>query len=140
MANGRGGYRQPANPAPVSGPGALSKRTDGGATEGMTQAPKYMAGLGYGKGGNMEQQQGAPIAGNDVPKFEAPLVPLTAPTTRPQEPITDGVDFGPGRGSEATINIPTPQVNLTNTLRKLAQFDQSGDTELIYRRIADSGY
>jgi len=32
----RGGYRQPNNPAPVSGPGALSQRTDGGATEGMT--------------------------------------------------------------------------------------------------------
>ena len=35
MANGRGGYRQPSNPAPVSGPGALSKRTDGGAVEGI---------------------------------------------------------------------------------------------------------
>jgi hypothetical protein len=29
MANGHGGPRTPANPAPVSGPGALSKRTDG---------------------------------------------------------------------------------------------------------------
>ena len=55
MANGRGGYRQPSNPAPVSGPGALSKRTDGGAVEGMTQAPKYMAGMRYGMGGNKEQ-------------------------------------------------------------------------------------
>ena len=32
-----GGYRQPNNPAPVSPPGALSQRTDGGAIDGMTQ-------------------------------------------------------------------------------------------------------
>jgi hypothetical protein len=140
MANGQGGYRQPSNPAPVSGPGALSKRTDGGAVEGMTQPPKYMAGLGYGKGGNMEQQSSAPMQGNDIPSMSTPVVPLTAPTSRPQEPITQGVDFGPGAGSEALINMPTPQINITNVLRKLAQYDQSGDTELVYRRLADSGY
>ena len=140
MADGRGGYRQPRNPAPVSGPGALSKRTDGGAIDGMTQAPKYMAGLGYGEGGNMAQQQGAPMAGNPIPSMDAPVIPLTAPTMRPEEPITNGVDFGPGAGSEALINIPTPQVNITTVLRKLSQYDDSGDTELIYRRLLDSGY
>jgi hypothetical protein len=106
----------------------------------MTQPPQYMAGLGYGKGGNMAQQSGAPMQGSDIPPMQAPVVPLTAPTTRPEEPITAGVDFGPGPGSEATINIPTPQINITNVLRKLAQFDQSGDAELVYRRLADSGY
>ena len=143
MANGRGGYRQPNNPAPVSGPGSLSRRTDGGAVDGMTQPPKYMAGLGYGKGGNMEQQSGAPMQGNDIPAMPAPVVPLNAPTSRPQEPITQGVDFGPGAGSEALMGMPTPQVNKTNivdTLRRLAQYDDSGDTELIYRRLLDSGY
>jgi len=34
------------------------------------------------------------------------LIPLTAPTTRPQEPITAGVDFGPGPGS-MQAGIPT---------------------------------
>ena len=29
MADGHGGYRRPTNPSPVSGPGALSRRTDG---------------------------------------------------------------------------------------------------------------
>ena len=140
MANGRGGYRQPSNPAPVSGPGALSKRTDGGATEGMTQAPKYMAGMGYGMGGNMEQQSGAPMQGNSVPFMPSPMVPLTAPTSRPQEPITAGADFGAGPGSEALVNMPSPQINITNILSRLAQYDDSGDTELIYRRLLDSGY
>lgn len=140
MANGRGGYRQPSNPAPVSGPGALSKRTDGGATEGMTQAPKYMAGMRYGMGGNMEQQSGAPMQGSDIPSMQSPIVPLTAPTSRPEEPITAGSDFGAGPGSEALMNMPSPQINITNVLSRLAQYDDSGDTELIYRRLLDSGY
>lgn len=141
MAEQRGGYRQPNNPAPVSGPGALSKRTDGGATEGMqTQGPKYMAGLGYGQGGNMEQQQGAPMAGNPVPELP-PMTPLMAPTERPTEPITHGVDIGPGAGSEVMPAGPMygpPSASVV--ARKLAQFDASGDSEMLYRILSDNGY
>ena len=140
----QGGYRQPSNPAPVSGPGALSKRTDGGAIEGMskpTQGPKYMSGLGYGKGGNMEQQQGATMVGNPVPSFAPPAVPLSAPTQRPNEPITQGVDVGPGAGSEAMLPMNNTFVKPASaTMQRLAQFDPSGDTELLYRRLLDSGY
>lgn len=140
----RGGYRQPRNPAPVSGPGALSKRTDGGAVEGMTppqtQAPRYMAGLGYGKGGNMEQQSGAAMQGNDIPATPAPIVPLFAPTQRANEPITAGIDMGAGPGSEAIITPPMPQSDLRSTLLKAMQYDNSGDLELLYRQISDSGY
>lgn len=140
----RGGYRQPNNPAPVSGPGMLSKRTDGGATEGMTapatQAPKYMAGLGYGKGGNMEQQSGAAMQGNDIPATPAPMVSLMAPTQRPNEPVTAGIDLGAGPGSEAIITPPQQQSDIRATLQKAMQYDNSGDLELIYRQIADSGY
>lgn len=144
MANQKGGYRQPANPAPVSGPGAMSRRTDGGATEGMqpaTQAPKYMAGLGYGQGGNMEQQQGAPIAANPVPKFPTPTVPLSAPTQRPEEPVTSGVDIGAGPGSEAMPAAPAMgKPTGSAVMRKIAQYDSSGSAELLYRMLADGGY
>ena len=145
MADARGGYRQPSNPAPVSGPGALSQRTDGGAIDGMqpaTQAPKYMAGLGYGQGGNMQQQQGAPIAGNPMPNFPAPVVPLSAYTQRPNEPITAGIDVGPGPGSEAMPALPTNNGYTplpSQTMRRLAQFDPSGAAEIFYRRLLDNG-
>jgi hypothetical protein len=99
-----------------------------------------MAGMRYGMGGNMEQQSGAPMQGTDIPSTPSPIVPLTAPTSRPEEPITSGVDFGEGPGSEALINMPSPQINITNILSRLAQYDDSGDTELIYRRLLDSGY
>jgi hypothetical protein len=146
MAGQQGGYRQPANPAPVSGPGALSQRTDGGAVDGMqpaqTQSPKYMPGLGYGKGGeNMANQQAAPLAGNPTPVTSAPAmqaVPLDVPTQRPEEPITSGIDRGPGPGSEA-IQIPNMAQSPSHTIRTLAQNDPTGDAELLYRALMAKG-
>ena len=145
MADARGGYRQPNKPAPVSGPGAMSQRTDGGATEGMTppmqtQAPKYMPGLGYGKGGeNMANQEAEPLAGNPVEPMTPPAVPLSAPTMRPSEPITAGVDFGPGPGSEA-IQIPNTAVSASHTIRTIAQNDPTGQADLLYRVLQDRGF
>jgi hypothetical protein len=57
----QGGYRKPTNPAPVSGPGSLSQRTDGGPT----QPAKYISGLPYGQGQETyDNQVAAPMAGN----------------------------------------------------------------------------
>lgn len=90
-----GGYRKPNNPAPVSGPGALSQRTDGGPAD--TQAAKYISGLPYGEGQEMMNIQGsAPMAAASMMPAPAPVVPLSAPTQRPNEPVTSGVDAGIG--------------------------------------------
>lgn len=90
---GKGGYQAPNNPAPVSGPGALSQRTDGGPAD--TQAARYVSGLPYGEGqAMMEMQQSAPMAASAP--APAPIVPLNAPTQRPQEPVTAGANAGPG--------------------------------------------
>lgn len=91
----QGGYRKPANPAPVSGPGALAQRTDGGPAD--TQAAQYVSGLPYGEGqALMDTQRSAPMAA--APSAPAPIVPLNAPTQRPDEPVTAGADAGPGPG------------------------------------------
>jgi hypothetical protein len=105
MAEGRGGYRQPSNPAPVSGPGSLSRRTDG-------QGARYMAGGEYGEGQEMmDLQTAAPMskteataarprarAGRQAAPEMARPTPLFAPSERPDEPITAGAPFGPGPG------------------------------------------
>ena len=98
MAAQHGGYRQPANPAPVSGPGALAQRTDGGPAD--TQAAKYVSGLPYGEGqALMATQSAAPMAAAPVAMTTpAPIVPFNAPLQRPEEPVTAGVDVGPGPG------------------------------------------
>jgi len=145
MAEQHGGYRQPANPAPVSGPGAMAQRTDGGAQEGMqppmqTQSPKYMPGLGYGQGGqNMANQQAAPLAGNPVPEMP-PLRGIYESTARPNEPITTGVDVGPGAGSEAMPPMPNFQVPASVVMRRIAQQDTSGDAEILFQRLRDNGH
>lgn len=135
MADNRGGYRKPANPAPVSGPGALSQRTDGGPTQGA----KYMPGMPYGQN-TYEQQTAAPMAGSAP--MPAPMempTPLMAPTTRPNEPVTSGINLGEGVGAEA-MNLPNTTPTLLEILRTVAANDPSGDTELIYRALEDSGY
>lgn len=112
-----GGYRKPGNPAPVSGPGALSKRTDGGA--GAKQPMRVPTGGAYGDATQLAQtQQGAPMAaspGGDAPApgllagMGLPSGPgLAAPTQQPGTPVTDGAAAGPGAGPEA-LGLPVQQ-------------------------------
>ena len=85
MANGHGGYRTPTNAAPVSGPGALSQRTDG-----PLRGPVPGA------------QQGQAPAGPDLSQ----IVPLDAPSARPEEPVTAGMPFGAGPGGSLPPALP----------------------------------
>jgi len=140
MAETRGGYRKPENPAPTSGPGALSQRTDGGPAQGA----KYIPGMPYGEGrATYDQQTAAPMSGGSPmpssPAIELPT-PLMAPTSRPSEPVTAGINMGAGPGSEVMADRPSDTKTLADTLRELIRFDPSGDTELIYRTLVDEGY
>jgi len=102
MAEGRGGYRKPRRPAPTSGPGALSRRTDGGPSN-PTQGSMVAPGGEYGSRKEMESLQGsAPMqGGGGATPSAASLTPLNAPTARPEEPVTAGADAGPGVGMQA---------------------------------------
>jgi hypothetical protein len=100
----------------VSGPGPYSKRTD------LAYKPDA-----YGDGVAMQQQMsGAPLAeARKAPLLsEAPVVPtggaqasvtgLYEPTQRPDEPITHGVDIGPGGGSDVLAVPAQVQSQYTN--------------------------
>lgn len=103
MPRGRGGYQKPANPAPSSPPGALSRRTDGGPAN-----PTPQAAPGQGYGGRAVQDEliaahpdGAP-GSQVVPNGATAAQPaggfapqnIFAPTERPNEPITAGLNEG----------------------------------------------
>jgi len=89
MAEGRGGYQPPSNPAPVSGPGALSQRTD-------VQAPMTMPDAQYGEAAEFDAIQGAaPMMGS-----KPPPTGLLEPDTSDM-PLTAGISSGPGPGPEA---------------------------------------
>jgi hypothetical protein len=107
-----GGYRRPEHPAPVSGPGALSKRTDGkqplmslpDAKYGEQQAfqnAQQAAPVSESAGGM--GAAGSPPQGPDL----SSIVPMGAPTQNPGEPITAGMPQGPGPGSTMPPTPPT---------------------------------
>lgn len=146
-----GGYQQPNNPAPVSGPGAMSQRTDGGPT----QSAKYMSGLPYGQGqAQMQQQTSAPMAGNPVASAQvsagsaeqAPQIPSTIgmfePTQRPDEPITAGMDFGPGPDSSVLgmPNLPKQDDPTIRAIQALYMQDpRNEDLRLMIETLGEEG-
>lgn len=131
MAGQHGGYRRPANPAPVSGPGALSRRTDGGP--GAKKAPiAQLPDAGYGEQAEYRSiQQGAPIQKVETPGQGAPggaqagpaptPPPLDAPSTRSGEPVTSGVDMGAGVGSDA-LGLSDPSTWAVDDLRSAMKY------------------
>ena len=139
MADQRGGYRKPTNPAPVSGPGALSQRTDG-------QPARYAAGMAYGDGQDFyDLQTQAPMSGGQPSPASLPLnqgsaladyakevVPFDAPTQYPDQPMTTGLRTGEGAGPEI---LSTPSMiaaqNSEDVARLMAVLP-------IYARIAES--
>ena len=130
-----GGYRKPNNPAPVSGPGALSQRTDGGPTQGAT----YIPGLPQGEGqATYDQQVAAPMMGavsmEDIQG--APVVSdLSAPTEFPNEEIHHGASWG----DSPTINPNSiggiSGTNPTNIIFRMMSNDPSGKLEALYNRL-----
>ncbi len=117
MANGHGGMRTPASPAPVSGPGALSARTDGVPNGTIT-------GLPYGQNGALNAQAAsAPMAQPTGPT----IVPMDAPTQNPMEPVTSGVPVGPGPGPGA-MQMPMAGT-LSERLQRLLGEDVNGEIE-----------
>jgi hypothetical protein len=136
----RGGYRPTA---PQNNPANVSATGGAGQSGRATQPARYIAGLPYGEGqATMEQQTSAPMQGASMPQMPQMEMPtlLGAPTMRPNEPITSGIDMGPGPGSEAMRGLPNETPTLLDTLKYLAQFDSSGDAELIYRTILDRDF
>jgi hypothetical protein len=98
------------------------------------QAPKYipdMKSLGSTGVETMAQQGGASLAGNPVPEVKAPtnpmssmmsgIVPLDA-ETMDDLPISDGVDIGRGRGSEALPARLTSTINQDENIALIKRY------------------
>lgn len=111
-----GGYRRPANPAPVSGPGAMSARTDGGPAD--SQPMRAIPDAAYGEQAEfMGIQAGAPMAAD--PQMTPQIPGIDAPTMRPTEPITAGAALGAGPGPEV---LPSLDSAMSEDMRTIARF------------------
>lgn len=123
----------------VSGPGKFAKRTDL-----QYQPTEYGQGVEYDAA-----KAGAPLAKTpDVRGATATsvqsaaqeaLTPLFAPSQRPDEPITTGIDVGPGLGSQVLSMRPEPVEKLSDTLAKMLPYDQTGEITILYQNALARG-
>lgn len=131
----------PMNPkAGVSGPGKYSVRTDS----------LRMGSTSYGEGIDTAAiKSGAPLAStpdqHPMPAAEvreaamqAPAIDLFAPTQKPNEPVTAGVDMGAGPGASALMMAKTGE-KLSDILVKMLPFDTTGEVGILYQEALSRG-
>jgi len=131
----------PMNPkAGVSGPGKFSVRTD----------KLNMGSTGYGEGVETAAiKSGAPLAntpdvrGEAPSKFReglsaAPVTELFAPTERPSEPVTAGIDLGAGPGANALM-MSKATAKTSDALAKMLPFDTTGEIGILYQQALARG-
>jgi hypothetical protein len=130
----------PMNPlAGPAGPGKYSTRTDN----------LQMGSTAYGEGVETAAiKSGAPLAKTaDAvseptqtlrPAPSGPITELFAPTERPDEPITAGIDMGPGPGSSALMFNKSAE-KLSDTLAKMLPFDTTGEITILYEQALSRG-
>lgn len=131
----------PMNPkAGVSGPGKFSVRSD----------KLNMGSTGYGEGVETAAiKSGAPLGVTpDVrpqapSKFreeltQAPVTELFAETTRPGEPITAGIDLGPGAPAKALM-MQKSITKTSDTLAKMLPYDTDGSIAILYQQAVARG-
>lgn len=70
-------------------------------------------------------QQGAATSSAPVAPMQLPsVVPLTAGTERPDEPLTAGLPFGPGAGAEV---LRTPVLSALDKLKRMYRANPNPD-------------
>ena len=115
----------------VSGPGPYAKREDL-----AYKSQSYGDGVAYDAA-----KSGAPLeTAPKSPKLsEAPQVPsagpitgLYAPTERPNEPISAGIDLGPGAGSSA-LQMNKVTNKLSDALAAMLPYDTTGEVAVLYQ-------
>jgi hypothetical protein len=126
--------------AGAAGPGKFSKRTD---------LPSQY----YGEGVETASvKSGAPLASTrgvadnvggrpaNAPVPSAPVTELFAPSQRPDEPVTAGIDIGAGPGSEVLgMQSPLSQRKMSDILAEMIPFDNTGDIAILYQQALARG-
>ena len=132
---------EPMNPkAGVSGPGKYSVRTDNlqmGSTsygEGVdTAAIKSGAPLS-----TTPDQRPMPAAEVREAAMQAPITGLYDPSSRPNEPITNGIDMGAGAGS-SSLMMKKNTVKLSDSLVQMLPYDTTGEIAVLYQEALAQG-
>ena len=128
--------------AGAAGPGKFSKRTDMsfGSTsygEGGETAALNTAAVKSKTRGVADNVGGRP---SGAPAVSAPVTELYAPTERPEEPITAGINMGAGPGSEVLgMQSPLSQRKMSDILAQMIPYDNTGDIAILYQQALARG-
>jgi hypothetical protein len=123
-----------------AGPGKFSTRTDN----------LQMGSTAYGEGVETQAiKSGAPLSktpdvrparAGDIREAagQSPLTELYAPSARPNEPITAGIDMGAGPGASALV-MQKSVAKTSDTLAKMLPFDTDGSIAILYQQAVARG-
>jgi hypothetical protein len=123
-----------------AGPGKFSTRTD----------KLEMGSTAYGEGVETQAiKSGAPLAktpdtrparAGDVrdAATQGPVTELYAPSQRPNEPITSGIDMGAGPGSNALM-MQKNMIKLSDSLAAMLPYDTTGEVAVLYQEALAQG-
>jgi len=125
-----------------AGPGKFSTRTDN----------LQMGSTAYGEGVETQAiKSGAPLSktkdvrparAGDVREAAAqgPVTELFAPSQRPNEPITAGIDMGEGAGSSALMmQSALGQRKISDILAEMIPYDSTGEIVILYQNAIARG-
>jgi hypothetical protein len=123
-----------------AGPGKFSTRTD----------KLELGSKAYGEGVETQAiKSGAPLSktpdtrparAGDVREAatQAPVTELFAPTERPGEPVTSGIDLGAGLGANALM-MTKATAKTSDALEKMLPFDTTGEIGILYQQALARG-
>ena len=123
-----------------AGPGKFSTRTDN----------LQMGSTAYGEGVETQAiKSGAPLSktpdvnparAGDVREAatQGPVTELYAPSQRPGEPITAGIDMGAGPGSNALM-MQKNMIKLSDSLAQMLPYDSTGEIAVLYQEALAQG-
>jgi hypothetical protein len=123
-----------------AGPGKFSTRTD----------KLEMGSTAYGEGVETQAiKSGAPLSktpdtrparAGDVrdAATQGPVTELYAPSQRPNEPITSGIDMGAGPGANALM-MQKNVIKLSDSLAQMLPYDTTGEIAVLYQEALAQG-
>jgi hypothetical protein len=69
---------------------------------------------------------------------QGPITELYAPSQRPNEPITSGIDMGAGPGSNALM-MQKNMTKLSDSLAQMLPYDTTGEIAVLYQEALAQG-
>jgi hypothetical protein len=70
--------------------------------------------------------------------MQSPVTGLYAPTERPNEPITSGIDMGAGPGANALM-MQKNIIKLSDSLAAMLPYDTTGEVAVLYQEALAQG-